>query len=79
MQDPKRVVGENQMQRLLRLLQVFQAEIKLLEGQVNISLNSDGSGALYADQTRIYCFDTIPDLIGFLEAGQLVRMVMIGG
>jgi hypothetical protein len=79
MQDPKRVPGENQMQRLLRLLQIFQAEIKLLEGEVNISLNCEGSGALYADQTLIYRFSNTTELINFLEAGQLARLALRGG
>ena len=75
----KQKVGENQTQRLLRLLQNFQAEIKLLDGQANVSINSDGSGALYADQTVIYRFNTTTELIGFLEAGQLERLVLTGG
>lgn len=80
---------ENKLTKLIRLLKVYETELKVTDGNVSIVLNSDGSGTIfapykYADgndaESAVFDFkDGSNDLIAFLEGSELTRTLMIRG
>lgn len=83
-----KIVGEDKLTRLVRLMKKYEDELAIVDGKVNLVLNSDGSGTLFAPFTDeidktvsidmpVFDFLNTAILIEFLEASQLRRTLMI--
>jgi hypothetical protein len=72
-------IGENKLDKLVRLMKRYQDDINLMEGDVEVQIKSNGSGSIYAESELIYDFDVVDKMFEFLEAGELKRTLMVRG
>ena len=75
--QPKRGIGENAREQMLRLLKTFEQEV-CEEGSgdyLSVTFNTDGGGgSMVASGYAIFNFPSLDTLIEFLEAGLRTRL-----
>jgi hypothetical protein len=83
MLEPKKTAGENANQKILRLLRKLNVEL-VEEGsgeQIGVTLFGDGAGSLILNSPSrgrvLFGFTSTEELVSFLEASQLSRMLML--
>jgi hypothetical protein len=84
MSDTKKV-GENADQKITRLL--LKLNVTLIEegsgDEIELRRKKDGSGVLvlitaeFPDERKFYSFRSTEELLEFLEAGQLKRILLV--
>lgn len=79
MNNEKKPFGEDKLGKLVRLMQKYQTELGMMEGDVQVQILSNGTGGVYAENELIYNFLNTQDMFDFLEAGQLKRTLMVRG
>ena len=81
--ENKNRVGENMLEKLIRLMSRYENQLRVEETEreikINISLFTDGSGTVFANFVEVYTFIDLNGLLSFLEAGQLKRTLMARG
>lgn len=83
-----KTVGENKLEKLVRLLNRYQDQVELNDGFMSVTIRADNTAALFimpeppntnTTVVRSIYSGTPNDVIEFLESGELKRTLMVRG
>ena len=78
MTNNSKTVGENKLDKLVRLMKRYEGEVSTQGEEVSVSIDSEGCSLLLVGRDIIYG-GGVEKVVEFLEAGQLKRTLMVRG